>query len=138
MKLNEIQIRRATLLLSITLYVSSLTQKCYCTTSTCGDSIAVVIVGIFGLFAGGAALSWLANPLLYGAWISLRKNEKLSLALSVLALLFAMSFLFFDTVLDDEAGNYKEIVSYQAGYWLWASSALIMAVGNLTLKRNRT
>lgn len=131
MKIKTIKI--ATLSLSIGLLIIALTQKCYCTTSLCGDSIAVFIFGIFGIFFGGAALCWLANPLLILSWI-LIKNNKLSLILSLLSTLIAISFLLFDEIIDDEAGNYRKIVGYELGYWLWVSSNCIMLLGNFLIR----
>ncbi|MGC4023190.1 MAG: hypothetical protein QM734_15225 [Cyclobacteriaceae bacterium] len=64
---TKMNIEKAALLLSIALFLISLTQKCFCTDGGgCGDSIAVLITGSFGFLLGGAALTWLANPLLLG------------------------------------------------------------------------
>jgi len=139
--MNEKAIRRTFLFSSIGLFAISLTQKCYCTTSTCGDSIAVFLVGIIGLFAGGAALTWLANPFLLTAWITVKISPRVSLATCLLAALISISFLFFDTVIDDEAGHYNEITEYKAGYWLWLVSSVTMLAGNLVLRsrqKNKT
>lgn len=125
---------RLFLLLSIILFSVSLSQKAYCTTSICGDSLAVFILGFFGLFSGGAAFCWLANPLLFFSWITIRKT-KISLKLSLLSTLIALSFLLFDKVIDDEAGHYKEIIGYRTGYWLWLCSNVSMLIGNLIIKR---
>ncbi len=125
-------------LFSIALFAISLTQKCYCTTSTCGDSIIVVLIGWLGLFSGGATLTWLANPFLVMSWILLEKNLKASMLFSVLAGLLSLAFLMFDGIVDTEAGHVREIVSYKSGYWLWLSSCWVMLVGTfwLQLKEN--
>lgn len=133
MKTKTIKI--ATLSLSIGLLIIALTQKCYCTTSLCGDSIAVFIFGLFGIFFAGAALCWLANPLLILSWI-LIKNNKLSLILSLISTLIAISFLLFDEIIDDEAGHYRKIVGYELGYWLWVSSNCVMLFGNYLIRKN--
>ena len=103
---NDKTICKITLIVSISLLALSLTQKCYCTTiNGCGDSLMVFIFGILGLAYGGAALTWLANPLLIASWITLKPSNKWSLILSVIAFLISISFLLFDKVIADEAGN---------------------------------
>ncbi len=134
--MNNKNIKITTLGLSIGLLIVALTQKCYCTTSLCGDSIAVFIFGIFGMFFGGAALCWLANPLLIFSWIFIKKN-KVSSLLSLFSTLIALSFLLFDEIIDDEAGHYRKIVGYELGYWLWVCSNLAMLLGNLFNEVNR-
>lgn len=121
--LNEKKIKIVTLSLSISLLAIALTQKCYCTTGSCGDSIA--------------ALCWLANPLLILSWIFI-KNNKLSLIMSVLSTLIAISFLLFDEIIADEAGHYRRIIGYEIGYWLWVSSNGIMLFGNYLIKKIST
>jgi len=127
-----IKIKRATLIVSMALFVLSLTQKCFCTTNQCGDSIMVLLVGWMGLTTGGAAITWLANPFLWVSWIFIKKNS-ISLVCSIVSLLICLSFLLFKTIIDDEAGNYNKIVGYKMGYWLWMISSLVMLTGNLFL-----
>ncbi len=125
--------RRVALLLSIGLFVIALTQKSYCTTQSCGDSLAVFISGVAGIFFGGAGLCWLANPLVFFSWLFIKKN-KASLLLSSISFLIAISFLFFDEIIVTEAGHYAEITEYRLGYWLWISSILVMIIGNLLIR----
>jgi len=132
--MNSKSIRFTTLGLSVALFLVALTQKCYCTTSLCGDSILVLIFGFFGMFFGGAALCWVANPLLITSWILVKKS-KTSLFLSLLSALIAMSFMLFDEVIDDEAGHYNRIIEYKVGYWLWVASHLTMFLGNLVIRK---
>lgn len=127
------KIKRTTLIVSVALFVLSLTQKCYCTTNECGDSILVFLVGWMGLGTSGAAIAWLANPVLLVSWIFIKKNS-ISLVCSIGSLLICLSFLFFKTIIDDEAGHYNRIVGYKSGYWLWVISSLAMLTGNLILK----
>jgi hypothetical protein len=122
---------RTILILSIGLFICSLTQPSYCTTTGCGDSIAVFISGAIGFLLGGAALTWLANPLLFISWFLINRKPKLSLITSLTATLIALSFLLFKQVINDEAGNYSNIISYKPGYWLWLSSSIAMFGGNL-------
>ena len=126
-------LKRITVLLSIGLFVVALTQKCYCTGNSCGDSMAVFISGIIGIYAGGAVLCWLANPFLFFSWLFIGKN-KTSLALSSIAFLIAISFLLFNKIITTEAGHYGEITEYRLGYWLWVCSSLVMVIGNVMIR----
>lgn len=127
------RIKKNFLIISITLFVLSLTQKCYCTTSTCSDSIMVFLLGWFAMLSGGAGISWLANPLLFFAWYQLNRNLKLSMFLSMFAFLMTLSFLLFYSVVDNENNQKQEIVAYKPGYWLWVLSAFDMLVGTYAL-----
>jgi len=127
------ELKKAILLISVILFLLSLTQKCYCTTSQCGDSIMVFLLGWAAIVSGGAGFSWIANPLLFAAWFSLGKNLKASMFLSVFAALLSLSFLLFDSVLDNEAGHQNQIIAYKSGYWIWTASSLCMLTGTFTL-----
>ncbi|HMT27706.1 MAG TPA: hypothetical protein PKD91_00360 [Bacteroidia bacterium] len=127
------KLKKTFLTISIVFFILSLTQKCYCTTSTCSDSIMVFLLGWFAMFSGGAGISWIANPFLLGAWIMLKKNLKISMFLSMGAVLMSLSFLLFESVLDNENNQAKEIISYKAGYLLWVSSTVVMLIGTYLL-----
>jgi hypothetical protein len=43
-----------------------------------------------------------------------------------------LAFLFRHTIIADEAGNYKKIVGYGAGYWLSLTSAGLVIVSGAT------
>ena len=132
-KLNKI-----ILLSSIILFVLSLTQKCFCTTTQCSDSVMVFLLGWAALFSGAAGLSWLANPLLIAAWLLLRKNLKVSMFMSVFAFLLSLFFLLIDSVVDNENGGSHQVIAYKPGYWLWLLSSTCMLFGTfiLMLKNN--
>jgi hypothetical protein len=134
--MTQKQIKRIFLLLSIILFAASLTQKCYCTTGVCGDSIAAFIFGFFGLAYPLATWTWLANPLLLGAWIFIFRGPKISFILSLSSTLIAASFLLFDQIIDNENGQYKQIISYEAGYWLWLSSHVCLLMVNVWVRRS--
>jgi len=128
---NKEMFKKIFLLTSIVLFVVSLTQKCYCTQVSCGDSIAVLLSGSFGFFLCPAAFTWLANPAILISWISFNKNQKKSLITSLIAVCVSISFLFFDKIIINEAGTYGQIVGYRIGYWLWLTSLTLMLLGNL-------
>lgn len=115
-------LKRAVLNLSILTFAISLTQECYCTSDSCGNSAMALIVGPLGLCFGGACFSWLANPLLFIAWFSFRKKPLNAVITSGVSVALMFSFLFFKQIISDEGGNYSAIVSYKLGYWLWLLS----------------
>jgi len=122
--------RKWTLFTSIGLFIISLTQTGYCTTNLCRSSIDCLITGALGFLYGGAAMTWLANPVLIASWALANRNLWLSLTGSILATIISLSFLLFHHVLDNEAGHLNTIISYKAGYWLWLASSLTMLAGN--------
>lgn len=132
-KLRQFDLAVIILNASIGVFLISLTQQCFCTTDSCGYSIAAVFSGAIGVLLGGAGITWLANPILLASWIWFRKKHHLSLIASFISTLISLSFLLFKNVMVDEAGNYDQITSYRLGYWLWVLSSLIMFVGNLRL-----
>ena len=127
------KLKKIFLTISVVLFITSLTQKCYCTTTACADSIMVFLLGWAATVSGGAGFVWIANPLLFASWLLLKKNLKTSMFLSVFAALLSLSFLLFDSVLDNEAGQKHEITSYRPGYWLWTASTLCMLVAAFVL-----
>lgn len=121
------------LLISIALFVLSLPFRCYCTGDSCTYSFMALALGGFGMLNGGAALAWLANPLLITSWIITRKVTNASLFISLGAMLIAFSFLLFDQVLANENGGKQTITSIETGYWLWLISIVIMFFLNVVL-----
>jgi hypothetical protein len=120
-------------IVSVVLFVLSLTQKSYCTTTSCGDSIMALLLGWAGILSGAAGFTWFANPLLLACWITLRKNLKAAMFLSVAATLLSGSFLLFDSIKDNEGGIPHQIITYKPGYWLWLGSCATMLVGTFWL-----
>src|ERR1700710_2530209 len=92
-------------ILSIGIFAYALTQKCYCTATSCGGSLMALCFGIIGIAYGGAALTWIANPLIIASWLTTKKN-KVSLICSLLAVLLSISFLLFKNIVNDEGGTY--------------------------------
>jgi hypothetical protein len=146
-----------TLIISAILFVFSLTYPCYCTSSVCMDASEVFGTGWFGAFVElgtlgnwlseqlskhptaldhhvGAAVTWLANPLLFISWIGILRWPRGSFIFSLCAMLVAFSFLLFDHVLHNDIGHYSKIVDHRLGYWLWLGSTVVMVVGNALLK----
>ena len=132
---------RLQIAISIVLYIFSLSTECYCTTNNCAASFLVLLLGWAGIFMGSfACLAWFANPLLYMAWLTARKNPFASLGFSFAATLLAFSFLLFDKIVDNEAGGFSKIIGYKSGYWIWTASIVVILVGNIVwwLKTKRS
>lgn len=127
------KLKKYILIISITLFVVSLTQKSYCTSSSCGDSIMLFLLGWIAAASGGVGLSWIANPLLIASWFLIKKNLKTAMFLSVCATLLSLFFLLFDSIADNEGGVKHPIISYKAGYWLWTGSSICMLLGTFVL-----
>jgi len=116
--------------ISLALFITSVTQTAYCTESSnddgCMSALMALLTGWMMPF--GAGLAWFANPLLVAAWIFIFKNVKRALSISFIALLFALYFLFVDSVIINEAGSKSAIVSRNAGYWLWVSCIAVFVI----------
>ncbi len=122
------------LFLSIVLFVCSLSQRTYCIDSDCGErwsGLMCLLVGVFGLFSCRAGLTWLANPLLFYAWINFSEYGPSSCYTSLAALLIGLSFLLRKSIIKDEGGNYGTITGYRAGYWLWLASMAVAVLATL-------
>ncbi len=118
------------LIFSILFFALSLTTKCFCTDSSCGDSLAIFLAGIFCFFIGGVSFIWLANPFLFLSWIL--KNYKItSFILSSLALIISVSFLFIKQIIVNEGGSKEPITNYKLGFWLWILSISINFIRSL-------
>jgi hypothetical protein len=126
------------LTLSIVLFAFSVSQKCFCTERDCGEDwegAALLISGVLGIGAAPVWFVWLANPVLLFSWIFFLKRIRISLTLSLVAFLICLSFLGFDKMMVDEGGNFSRITGYEAGYWIWTSSAFVLFVGNIIRMR---
>ena len=108
--------------------------------------LIILVVGWIGVPLGGANVTWLANPFLAVAWITLVVAWATSLspralvvcfaalafsfASSALAVIFSASFPSFAQVTIGTSGRSNAISHLHIGYWLWLSSMIVMLVGN--------
>lgn len=145
---NLKHLRIFVVVLPLTIFLASLTQVAF--TSEGAEEIArnqsylLLIAGPF-IILGGATLEWLtwmANPLALFAMISFltttsakkisspnfKPNDR-SLKLSISATITAWQFSLWKEVMKSESGSMGDILSLNAGYWLWATSILLLAVG---------
>jgi hypothetical protein len=129
------KLRNIILILSISVFLISLTQPAFYTSAQepggWSDSFGLVWMGWMGVLYGGAGFSWLANPLILAAWICLSKYTNASLILSGLSLFYSLLFLFYKSIITGEDGHYSLITARKAGYWLWLMSIFIFAIGTL-------
>ncbi len=121
------------LISGIVLFISSLFNISFCTANHCRTSIEAFVFGGLAMLTGGAAISWLANPFLFISWVMLTKNKKSAWLFSLTSILFSLSFLRFNTVIENEAGQYKEIIKIGIGYWIWIASCVITFIGTITI-----
>ncbi len=130
------------------IFLTSLTQVAF--TNEASEGIAVnqsyfVFLGGPFIILGGATfewLTWMANPLALFAIIffltttraknlsspSFIPNDWIFIS-SIAAALTAWQFSLWKEVMKSESGAMGDILSLNAGYWLWATSILLLAVG---------
>ena len=131
------KLKTAVLILIIGLFVVSLFNISFCTDNGCRTSIEAFLIGWLAMLTGGAAISWLANPFLIVSFILLTKNKSYSWIFGLISFLFSLSFLKFNTIIENEAGHYNEIKNIRIGYWLWLFSCLTAFVGGLLIAINK-
>lgn len=114
---------------SAALFIVSLTQKAYCTASSCSDSIMLLLTGWASFIYGLIGFCWLANPLLVVTWFSIQRNPRLALFTSSASFLFAFLFLLVSNIVVNENNGSETIIARKAGYWLWLASHFVMLIG---------
>ena len=128
------KIKSVILIIGVGLFFFSLFNISFCTNNGCRTSIEAFLIGWLAILAGGAAISWLANPFLIISWVLLTKNKKYAWLFSLTALVFSISFLKFQTIIENEAGQYNPISKIGIGYWLWLSSCVTTFFGCVTMR----
>lgn len=123
------------LLCVILLYLLSFGSDCFCTSNKCRTGFEAFIGGTIGILTGGSAIAWMANPFFLVALILTYRGSKFSIIFSSIALVFCLTFLLFENVIEDEAGHYGQILTLKAGYWLWTSSSLLLVLCNFIFKK---
>jgi len=128
------KLKTVVLILGIGVFAFSLFNICFCTDNGCRTSMEALLIGWLAMLTGGAAITWLANPLLIVTWILLIKNKKSAWLFGLAAFIISVSFLKFKVVIEDEAGHYNSISKIGLGYWLWLTSCGVTFVGSLTIR----
>ncbi|PUB35449.1 hypothetical protein C8J95_101121 [Elizabethkingia sp. YR214] len=127
-----------TLIISIALFIASLTQIAVNMGSDYMLSVACLLLGWAEVFEGGIA--WLANPLLFISWLLLLiKQPKIAAPLCLITFLLSLSYLSTSTITVNEGGGKASITSYGLGYYLWLASSISLFIGNIwTIISNKT
>ncbi|RFZ85523.1 hypothetical protein DYU05_07980 [Mucilaginibacter terrenus] len=88
-------------------------------------------MGALAILGGGLQefCIWLANPLAVLTIVGLFKNFRFTIVTSIAAFLLALSFLSWKNILGSESGVMGTIVSFEAGYYLWLSSIIVLMLG---------
>ena len=127
--------------LSVLLYLSCLPLEAFCVNSACSGwpGYGILIFGPLGLIVSATNWTWLANPVLFGAWAMLAAVEFertlvsrfAALVLGSVAFAISISFLFQRKIVTNEAGILFPITGYRIGYWLWLSSIAVCCFGSV-------
>jgi hypothetical protein len=132
------------------LFFLSFFFNAFCTEYDCTKGGEALLSGFFLFIFGGGGrnaaptgagvvwVSWLANPFLLASWMLLANSKKWAWVTSFLALLFSLSFLCFDKVLENpDTGSYGVIKRTGAGYWLWIVSCVVTFAGAEVIRRKK-
>ena len=128
-------------LLGVIVFAASLTQNCYNIEAhnpeLSSPGLYLLLIGPIGVMYG--IFEWLANPVLFAAWVfSFAGKNKIALLLGIAASALMLAFLFRRTIVASEAPTYAKIIGYGAGYWLWLTSAgLVIMSGTIGLVKQR-
>jgi len=120
--------------LSILVLVVSFTQPAFFIDRQDYDAWANSLMLFFfgwSFFLGGSteSLIWSANPIYIFSLFLYLKNNRLSAIPGAVALVMAIGFSFFDTIMTSESGETSKITSFELGYKLWILSFAILFAG---------
>lgn len=127
-------VRNTTIIISLIVLIISLTQNAIIIDYN-GIKIIPAIdyffMGSMAIIGGGPLewLIWLANPLCLYTILYLWKNNKKALVTCTLATILSTSFLFWEKIIGSESGSMGKIVSFEAGYYLWITSIVLLTIG---------
>lgn len=113
------------------------------------SSISVFLMGGTAILGGGMLewFTWLANPIALVSCIRFLKETNYQIKIepvlripipnpkpsshwmSIIAAAIAWSFSFWNEILAAESGSTGQILSFESGYWLWASSFTALSIG---------
>jgi hypothetical protein len=126
-------------LLSIVCFVASLFFEGFATETNSKSGLECLGWGWLGMFYG-VGFEWLANPLLFLAWIfCFLKLRAEAILTSVGTIILMLAFLRTHSIALDEGGNLYPIIRVGAGFWLWVTSAILCLVAALLreVKKNK-
>lgn len=134
--------------MSIALYALSLSQIAFCLdpkdiqgnpSNDCYHGWAALVWGWLGLTGGAANLIWLANPVLYFAWLLVPSGIRvLSVPFCVIAVATGGGFVLVTSLRTAGAGDFRNaaLLSIETGYWLWLASMGAALVAALLFPRS--
>ena len=134
---NSTKIRNYILVLSLTVYIISLTQNAITYNDFDGQktdsSILLLFMGGLAIFGGGFFewFIWLANPLYFIGLFLFFKTRKKSIYFSATATILALSFTTWKEILAAENGRVAKIETLNLGYWLWTISLTLLTIGTI-------
>lgn len=141
--MKSIQIQTLTIVLSVIVFIISLTQFVVTIDYDINESVnswQYLTIGSVAIFGGGVLewLIWLANPLYVISIILFVKHYKLSMITAFLASFLAVIFSTWEEIRVDEKGISAKIIHFELGYYLWVSSILILTTGIFIFFRHRS
>jgi hypothetical protein len=124
-------LQKVTVLISLALFIGSLTQPAFITEGQKYSSLLSILVGAISILGGAGLewLTWLANPIYFISIVLFLKGDHRSISTSVLSALIAVSFLSWEKILVSESGRTAFIDSFESGYFLWLASLSVLSVG---------
>ena len=112
-------------ILSIVCFVASLFFEAFATATNFKNGLECLVWGWLGMLYG-VGFEWLANPLLFMAWIfCFMKLRVEAIFTSAGTIILMLTFLRNHSIALDEGGNLYPIVGVGAGFWLWVTSAIL-------------
>ncbi len=108
--------------ISIALFITCLFLTAYTISGRSAPTgFEMLLIGWMGILY--SMLEWYANPLLVISWALIAfRFRAISLLFSLGSLYLAMSFLSRTQMILNEAPDYGDIASRDAGYWVWIAS----------------
>ena len=144
---NSNKIRNYILLLSLTVYIISLTKNAITYNDFEGQntysSYSILFMGGVAILRGGLFewFIWLANPLYFVGLFLFFKTRKKSIYFSATATILSLSFTTWKEILATEDGRVAKIETLNLGYWLWTISLTLLTIGTIyyftRLKNNK-
>ncbi|MCB9334742.1 MAG: hypothetical protein H6586_01220 [Flavobacteriales bacterium] len=140
MKKSFIESKRFNLLIvviSLSLFITSLTQNAYTISDYNGDStlksIEVFLMGSTAILGGGLFewIIWLANPVYSISLILFIITNRNPIILSLIAGILSLVFSSWTEILAAENGRTATILYHHSGYWIWTSAIWILTIGIL-------
>lgn len=121
---------RQLLMISVALYALSLSLPSIGANS---PGWLILLIGGFTVPATPANATWVANLVLFAAWIAgCFGKRRATMILGALALAIGTAFMhFMGKVLIDESGIAKPLNHVYAGYWFWLLSVVVACLAPL-------